>query len=207
MANINLELGAFGLNVTNYTLRHKLFGTATFATNNTTPGNPITATNLTPQITGVIENTIYDIQIASNCGASTAQSPTVQMIVRGCPTLAQHNINATDSTITASFPLSTPAPISSHITNIVVELFQGATLVSTQTLTSLNTTNTVTFTGLNQNTTYDIRYSVNYAASDSYPLASYPNGGDANTQVCLVSAQTTVTPVCPAAVILTITES
>lgn len=207
MPNIDLQLGSFGVGVVDYTLKHRVYGTSTFLTTNAIPTNPIPATNITPQIIGVIDNTIYEIQITSNCGSSVANSSIVRKIKRGCPTLAQHNISVTDTTITSSFPLATPAPISNHISNITVELYQGLTLVNSQIISAPNTINTVTFTGLNQNTTYTLKYKVNFTAPDSLPLLTYPNGGTDSMMVCNTTAQTNVTPLCPSGIILSISES
>jgi hypothetical protein len=129
------------------------------------------------------------------------------MIARECVSLLGINAIVTDTSITVSTPLTTPAPISLHIASITYELYQGLTLLTSQVITTVNTTNTVNFTGLNQNTTYTVKTIIQYTNADTYPKASYDNGGTANTNVCLYNIITNTTPACAAPIILSITES
>jgi len=203
---IRLNLGSFGVSASNYTVRWRVLGSTTWITSGLTPANPIPTTNLTPVITVPNENTIYEVQVITNCGTSTAQSAIIKKIARQCPTTLQYNVTTTDTTITISYPLDTPAPISNHVTSILVQLYQGPTLITSQTISSPNSNNTITFNGLNQNTTYTVRHTVTYAHADSIPEGSYPNGATANTSICTVSVQTEVTASCPIPVILSVQE-
>jgi hypothetical protein len=190
-----------------WTLRHRVKGTSTWVTNNVTPANPQLSTNTSATITTSSFNTIYEYQVLTLCNGSTSQSVIATAIDRSCPTLLQNNVVTTDTSINLSFPLNTPAPISNHISSIFVELYQGLTLITSQTLSSLNTTNAVTFTGLNQNTSYKVKYTINFTASDNPLKSSYPSGVTANTHICEVNVMTDVSPVCPTPIIISFSQN
>jgi hypothetical protein len=205
MASIQLNLSAFGIGTTDYTLRYRPFGTSSWvSTSGISPTNPIPTTTLNPTITGLAENTIYEIQLLGNCGASTSQSSIYRKITRECPSLLSMGVVVTDSTISANFPLGSLTPLTNHVGSITVDILQGVTLVNTQTIAP-STLNTVTFTGLTQNTTYTLRYTITYSQSDTI-TSTYSAGSTVNTQVCEMSVLTSSTPVCQTPVITSITE-
>jgi hypothetical protein len=204
---IPITISPVGLGITNYTIRWRIKGASVWNTTGVTPANPQLSSTTSASIAVPNTNTVYEVQIISSCGSSTSQTPIFNTIERDCPTLLEQSITATDTSITASFPLNTPAPISSHVTSLVVELYQGLSLISTQTIAAPNTTNTLTFTGLNQSTTYTLKYTTTYAHSDSIPLLTYSNGGTANSSVCSVNVLTAVTPACPIVIITGLSQS
>ena len=205
---ISVNIQPFGISVTSWNIRWRVLGTVTWFTNATTPSNPQLANNSLVTITVPYLNTVYEVQILSNCGNSTTNSAIIKQIKRGCPTLSSQNVNVTDTTITASFPIATPAPISNHIASLKVEIFQGVTLINTFVFTTtLDNYNTITFSGLNPNTTYTLKSTITYTQSDSVPLNSYPNNATANTQICTTDVLTNNTTVCSTPIILTVTES
>ena len=142
---LNINVAPFGVGTINWTLRWRILGTSVWSTSSVSPTNPISASTTTAIITVPNENTIYELQILSNCGSTTSQSSIIKKIARECPTLLASNVITTDTSITVSTPIATPAPISNHIANILVELYQGLTLISNQLLTTPNSVNTVTF--------------------------------------------------------------
>lgn len=204
---IPVTISPVGLGITNYTIRWRVKGSSIWNTSGVTPSNPQIPSTTSASINVPNTNTVYEVQIVSTCGSNTSQTPIYNTIERDCPTLLEQNITATDSSITASFPLNTPAPISSHINNIVAELYQGSLLINSQTIATPNNTNTLTFTGLNQNTTYTIKYIVTFAYADSIPLASYSNGGSSNTHICNLNVLTSATPSCPIVIITGLSQS
>jgi len=205
--SLTINVSPFGVGTTSWTLAWRILGTTTFNTTNVTPANPISASTTTAVLNVPNENTIYELRVIANCGSSTSQSAIFKRIARECPTLLASNVSTTDSSITVSVPVATPAPIGNHITNILVEVYQGLTLISNQLITNPNSTNTVTFTGLNQNTTYTIKSTITYQEPDTIPQLTYPNGADAETQICTFDVVTDATPSCQTPVITNITES
>lgn len=205
--SLTINVSPFGVGTTSWTLAWRVLGTSTFNTTNVTPANPISASTTTAVLNVPNENTIYELRIIANCGSSTSQSAIFRRIARECPTLLASNVSTTDSSITVSVPVATPSPISNHIANILVEVYQGLTLISNQLITNPNSVNTVTFTGLNQNTTYTIKSTITYQEGDSIPQSSYPNGATNETQICTFNVVTDTLPTCQVPVIISISES
>lgn len=204
MATINLNISAFGVGTTDYSVRWRIYPSLTWVTTGITPSNPIATSNLAPSITVPNENTVYDIQIVGNCGSSTSQSAVFKKITRACPTLLQYSATVTDSSITSNFPLNAATPLTNHVSSILVELFQGVTLISSQTIAP-TTLNTTTFTGLSASTTYTLKHTVTYTQSDTI-VGTYSSGSTVNTQVCSTTILTTSVPTCVQPVITSITE-
>ena len=204
--SLTINVSPFGVSATSWTLAWRVLGTSTFNTTNVTPSNPIATSTTSATINVPNENTIYEVKVISNCGGNTSQSSVIKRIARECPSLLASNVSTTDSTITVSVPIGTPAPISNHVTNILVEVYQGLTLITNQLITNPNSTNTVTFTGLNQNTTYTIKTIITYQEGDTIPQASYPNGADSETQICTFDVLTDVLPSCSSPIIISVTE-
>ena len=206
MATINLQVSAFPVSVINYSLKYRPLGTTTWLSTNIAPANPIPTTFLTPVISNVGENTVYELQLYNNCGSSLSQSVIYKKITRNCPTLLEYGAVVTDTSISINFPLAnTITPISNHIVDIVVSIYQGVTLINSTILTP-NATNNVTFTSLTQSTTYTIKHKINYTASDN-PVGTYTGGDTANSHFCTVDILTNTTPVCAVPVITSITQA
>lgn len=204
---LNINVAAFGVGTINWTLRWRILGTSTWSTSSVSPTNPISASTTSAVITVPNENTIYELQILSNCGSTTSQSAIIKKIARECPTLLASNVSTTDTSITVSVPVATPAPISNHIANILIEIYQGLTLISNQLITVPNSTNTVTFTGLTASTTYTIKTTIQYQDPDSIPESSYPNGATDETQKCNFNVVTDALMACATPIVISVIES
>ena len=196
-------------NILYWKLRYRIKGTNSWLTTNLNPALPtggydtsVTSVTISPQY----DNTVYEYQLITRCGNNDVNSSIYTRINRGCPTLLSQSVITTDTSISLNFPLNTPAPISSHIDNIVVVLKQGSTLINTQTLTSINSTNPVSFSNLTENTTYTIEYTITFTSDDN-PVSLYSDGITSNTNKCTLSVTTEAAPTCPDIVITSVTQS
>ena len=86
MAIFNLNwTPAGGVNSLNQTAKYKLNGAVTWLTTGFTPANPMNALVNTTQITGLLNNTIYQFQVDTNCSiGGPTSSPIVQRIGFDC---------------------------------------------------------------------------------------------------------------------------
>lgn len=156
-------------------VQYKLSSSAAWITQGSVTGTVVTYT-----INGLSDNLLYDFRVVSNCTGGTAvNSSLLQQINILCPSVTA---TTTASTVAYSF-----AAVGGSVSAYTVELLNsaGTTIIATQSSVS------GTFTGLSEGTVYKIRVS---AVAGSF------------TKVCnLVSATTTVTPVCNAPTINTVT--
>lgn len=195
--------------IVSWKLRYRVKGTNTWLTSNLSPSLPtngydtsVSSVTVSPQY----DNTIYEYQTITKCGSNEINSSIYTKINRGCPTLLSQSIVTTDTSISLNFPLNTPVPLSNHIQSITVVLKQGSTLISTQTLTSINSTNTVSFTNLTENTTYNIEYTITFVSED-FPVSLYTGDNTSNTHKCTLAVTTEPSPECPDIIIVSVTQS
>lgn len=186
--------------------RYRVKGTNTWLTNGITPAGNIPTNISTAEIVTPYSNTVYEIQIVSNCAGNENTSLVYTRINRDCPTLLSQSVITTDTSISLNFPINTPSPISAHINNIVVILKQGQVVLNTQIL-SVNSTNTVIFNNLTENTTYTIEYTINFTSEDNPPLLVYEEGVTSQTHKCSLSVTTEPKPECPDIIVTSITQS
>ena len=208
MSNIlNVTLASLGATVSTYVLQWRALGSNIWLTTNVTPSNPIPASFLTPYITFPTDNTIFQYQLLSNCGSSVAQSIIQRFINRGCPSYTSLNLVPSDTAVTGVFPLNSPAPISNHISSIVIGLYIGTTLVSSQTISTPTAFNAFTFTSLISSTVYSLVFDINYAQSDSISY-TYSLLDTSSLHKCLANSFTTAaSAICPIPIIISITQS
>lgn len=208
MANqLNLNLSPLGASVVSYTVQYRALGSNIWLNSNVIPNNPISSSVLNPYITLPTDNTIYQVQLLSNCGTNIAQSIIQRFINRGCPIYSALNLNSTDVSISGVFPLNTPSPISTHISSINIQLFIGTTLVNSQIISTPTAFNSFIFTSLISNTVYSLVFVINYTFPDTISPA-YSLGDSSSQHLCLGNSFTTAaSAICPVPVIISITQS
>lgn len=187
-------------------VKYRVKGTSTWLTNNIIPSGNIPTNISSVQLNVPYTNTIYEYQLIINCSGEEYVSPIYTKIERGCPTLLSQSVVTTDTSIALNFPLDTPAPILSHINNIVVVLKQGQVVLNTQTL-SVNSINSVLFNNLTENTTYTIEYTINFTSEDNPVSNSYGDGITSQTHKCSLSVTTAPKPECEDIIIVSVTQS
>ena len=156
-------------------IQYKLSSASTWITQGSVSGVTVTYT-----ISGLSDNVLYDFRVVSNCSSGTSvNSVSLSQINILCPTVTA---STTTSTVVYSFPA-----IGGSVSSYTVDLLNSAGTTVVNTLTTVSGT----FTGLAEGTNYKIRVT---AVAGSF------------SKVCnLSSATTTITPVCNAPTITTVT--
>lgn len=144
-----------------------------------TASNWITAAVVPPttnsySITGLNQNKIYNFQIVNNCSSGGPTPSTVQSTVElTCP-----NINLTSDSTSISYSFTN---VGGDVNSYVINLYDntGLTLIQSKTESSpFASTITNTFSGLNPNTSYNIKATVNagtFSKTCGTQIISTPN--------------------------------